>query len=281
MISVNLNRDTVILALASGQQRWVPLTYAFKAVCSGGSDNIDNTQPTRVQAPTWPVQEIMVSENFVHYKQKAPYQDDTIEPLLEPSNGILLLYSVLETDTGRLGPPLSHTSSWSSHHDVKVHPKDTNTGVISSTEIDVFLDTESKISSLREVPLSKLVLLDFEPTLEDFLGLGATDGDVDGDLFVTTDTECSDGVSSFRCDGCLAGELFQYLGGSGQPVTRFPDGDVCTTTKFRYSSGNKAVNALITSFSIRSSFIGFVGTDFCSACMLGKYKGGGETGKWG
>ena len=171
-----------------------------------------------------------------------------------------------------LGPPLSHSSSWSSHHHEEVHTKDTNTRVISSTEINVFLDTKPKVSGLREVPLSKFVLLDLETTFKDFLGLGATDGNMDSDLFVTTDTECSDGVPGFRCHGCLTGELFQHFGGPGQPITRFTDGDVCTTTKLLQSVERRVINALITSFSIRSSFIGFVGTVFCSACMNGKYK---------
>ena len=142
---------------------------------------------------------------------------------------------MLEANTGMLSPPPSHTSSWSSHHDVEVHTKDTDTGVIPSTEIDMFLDTESKVSSLGEVPLPKLVLLDFETTLENFLSLGAADGDVDGDLFVTTDTERPDGVSGFRCHGCLTGELFQHLGGPGQPVTGFTDRDVCKIAKFNAS----------------------------------------------
>ena len=149
---------------------------------------------------------------------------------------------MLETDTGLLGPPPSHTSSRSSHHDVKVHTENTDTGVISSTEIDVFLDTESKVSSLREVPLSKFVLLNLQATLEDFFGLGAADGYMDSDLFVTTDAERSDRVSGFRRDGCLAGELFQHLGSSGQPVTGFTDGDVCQATKFPQLTEHKVHN---------------------------------------
>ena len=168
--------------------------------------------------------------------RKASHQDNPIEPLFEPSNGILLLYSVLEPNTGMLSPPPRHPPSRSSHHDKEVHTKNTDTGVIPSTEIDVFLDTEPKVSSLREVPLPKLVFLDLETTLENFLSLGATDGDVDGDLFVTTDTERSDGVSSFRCHGCLTSELFQHLGGPGQPITRFTDRDVCATAKSPPSS---------------------------------------------
>ena len=217
-----------------------------------------------------------VSKTLAQYVQKAPHQDDTIEPLFEPSNGILLLYSVLEANTGMLGPPPSHTPPWSSHHDEEVHTKDTNTRVISSTEIDVFLDTKSKVSSLGEVPLPKLVLLDLETALKNFLSLGATNSNVDGDLFVTTDTERSDGVSGFRCDGCLTGELFQHLGGSGQPVTGFSDRDVCRTAKLPQSTEHKVINALITSFSIRSSFIMFVGTVFCSVCMDDEYQGDGE-----
>ena len=208
--------------------------------------------------------------------RKASHQDDTVKPLFEPSNGILLLYSVLEPNTGMLSPPPRHPSSWSSHHDKEVHTKDTDTGVIPSTEIDMFLDTESKVSSLGEVPLPKLVLLDLETTLENLLGLRATDGDVDGDLFITTDTERSDGVPGFRCHGCLTSELFQHLGCPGQPVTRFTDRDVCATAKLAQSTKHKIMNALITSFSIRSSFIGFVGTVFCSACMNDKYEGNEE-----
>lgn len=56
-------------------------------------------------------------------------------------------------------------------------------------------DTETEVASLREVTAEKLVLLDLQATLENLLGLGATDGNVNGDLFVTTDTESTDSVS--------------------------------------------------------------------------------------
>ena len=56
-------------------------------------------------------------------------------------------------------------------------------------------DTETEVTGLGEVLLSQLVLLDLEATLENLLSLGATDGNVDGDLFVTTDTEGTDGVT--------------------------------------------------------------------------------------
>lgn len=60
----------------------------------------------------------------------------------------------------------------------------------------MFADTEAEVSGLGEVTLPQFVFLDLEATLENFLSLGATDGDVNGDLFVTTDTEGTDGVAS-------------------------------------------------------------------------------------
>lgn len=57
-------------------------------------------------------------------------------------------------------------------------------------------DTETEVTGLGEILLSQLIFLDLEATLEDLLGLGATDGNVDGNLFVTTDTEGTDSVAS-------------------------------------------------------------------------------------
>ena len=58
-------------------------------------------------------------------------------------------------------------------------------------------DTKTKVASVTEVLLAEFVFLDFETALEDFFGFRATDGDVNRDLLVTTDTEGSDGVSCF------------------------------------------------------------------------------------
>lgn len=65
----------------------------------------------------------------------------------------------------------------------------------------MFANPESEVASLREVLLPQFVFLDFEPALEDLFGFGAAHGDVDGDLLVTSDTECSDGVAGFACRG--------------------------------------------------------------------------------
>lgn len=119
-------------------------------------------------------------------------------------------------------------------------------------------DTEAEVAGLGEVALLQLILLDLEATLQDLLGLGSTDGDVDGDLFVTTDTEGTDGVAGLACakekkfpsaavsskishsfspsskiefgvltvDRSLPAQLLKHLGSTSESVTRFADGDV-------------------------------------------------------
>lgn len=155
------------------------------------------------------------------------HQDDTIEPLLEPSHRIVLGDSVSEPNPSSALPPLGHAHPRSPHHHVKVHTKDTNPGVIPRTEIDVLLNPEPKVARIGKVFPSEFVLLDFETALKDFFGFGTADGDVHGDFFVSTDAERADGVPGFGGDGRLAGELFQDFGGTGQAITGFTDANVC------------------------------------------------------
>ena len=163
------------------------------------------------------------------------YEDNAIEALLEPSHSILLLHPVLRANAGLLLLPPCNPCSWPSHDDVEIHTKNTDTRVVPGTQVDVLLDTETEVAGLGEVLAAELVLLDLEATLKDFFGLGATDGDVHGDLLVTTDTERADGVAGLRGDGCLAGELFEHLGSSCQTITRLADRDVCYRSEYTFS----------------------------------------------
>lgn len=64
----------------------------------------------------------------------------------------------------------------------------------------MFADSETKVAGLREVALAKLIFLDLQATLQDFLGLWSTDSDVHSDFLVTTDTEGTDSVSGLACE---------------------------------------------------------------------------------
>lgn len=96
---------------------------------------------------------------------------------------------------------MQYSNQGYAHAAVEVHAVDTNGRVVLDTEIDVLANTETEVAGLGEVALPQLVLLDLEATLENLLSLGATDGDVDGDLFVTADTEGTDGVAGLACRG--------------------------------------------------------------------------------
>lgn len=167
---------------------------------------------------------------YNHHKlqTKCAHQNNTVEPLLEPRHGVIPLDSMLApyTRPSLLSP--CNTGTRATHHNIEVHPKDTNTRIISRAKINVLLDTETKVPSLREVLPTQFVLLHLETALKDLFCLGAADGDVDGNLLVTTDTECADGVAGFRGDGCLTGELLEDFGGTGETIAGLANTDVCT-----------------------------------------------------
>lgn len=130
--------------------------------------------------------------NDFHHPQLA---DDGIEALLEPLDGVIAGDAVAGTDSALAAATAGDALTGAGHAAVEVHAVDTDTGVVLDAEIDVLGDAETEVAGLREVALAELVLLDLEATLENLLGLRATDSDVDGNLFVTADTEGTNGVT--------------------------------------------------------------------------------------
>lgn len=133
------------------------------------------------------------------FREKKRLPDNSVEALLEPLDGVVTGDTVGGTDTALGAATTDNTLTGTGHAAVEVHAVNTDTGVVLDTEIDVLGDTETEVAGLAEVALAQLVLLDLEATLKNLLGLGATDGDVDSDLFVTTDTEGTDGVAGLAC----------------------------------------------------------------------------------
>jgi len=152
--------------------------------------------------------------------------NNALESRLVPLDG-LNLGDLMSMANPRLSTTaLGNTLTGAGHAAVKVHSVDTNRRIVLDAQIDMFADTEAKVSSLREVALSQFVFLDLEATLENLFRLGATNRDVDGNLFVAADAKSADGVTGLAVDGSLTAELFEHLGRSREPVTRLADGDV-------------------------------------------------------
>lgn len=136
---------------------------------------------------------------FVPDKGEKHLSDNGIEALLEPLDGVIAVDAVGRTDSALGAATADDTLTRAGHAAVEVHAVDTDTRVVLDAKVDVLADTEAEVAGLAEVALAQLVLLDLEATLENLLGLGATDGDVDSNLFVTTDTESTDSVAGLAC----------------------------------------------------------------------------------
>ncbi len=126
---------------------------------------------------------------------KSNLSDNSLEAGLVPLDNLITPDAVSGTNLGLGTATLGDALTTTTHADVEVHSVNSDSWVVLDTEIDVLGDTETEVTGLREVALAELVLLDLQATLEDLLGLWATDGDMDGDLLVTTDTEGTDGVA--------------------------------------------------------------------------------------
>jgi hypothetical protein len=137
-----------------------------------------------------------------------------------------LLDTVVDTNSGLAVLTASNTVTGATHDNIVIHTVDTNGRIVLDTQINVFVNTETKVTGGGPVTGLELVFLDLQTTFKDFLGLGTADSDVNGDLFVTTDGESTDGVTGLGVDGGLTGQLFKYLGGTSKSITRLTDTNV-------------------------------------------------------
>jgi hypothetical protein len=75
------------------------------------------------------------------------------------------------------------------------------------------------LTIVGEILLLELVLLDLEGVLEEGFSLLSSDGNMDGNLLVSFDRKTSNGVSSFRFNWFLLGQILEHLGGLGEGIT--------------------------------------------------------------
>ena len=86
--------------------------------------------------------------------------DDTVEPLLEPLDGLVTVDAVAGADRALAAAAAGDALTGAGHAAVEVHAVDTNRGVVLDAEIDVLADAEAEVARLAEVALAQLVLLD-------------------------------------------------------------------------------------------------------------------------
>ena len=99
-------------------------------------------------------------------------------------------------NSASLGLSLADTTTGTSKLDVEIHTENTSVGIVLDTKINVFLNTKTEVTGVGEVVLNKFIFLDLQATLKNLEGLLTTNGGMDGDFFVTTNGEGTDGETS-------------------------------------------------------------------------------------
>lgn len=128
----------------------------------------------------------------------------------------------------RLTPdlPPCDTSSSAGEANEEIHTVNTSGRVILNTKIDVLANSESEVTGLAEVSLQKFVFLYFQSTFQNFQSFLSTDGYMDGNLFVTTDSERTKGVTGFGVDRLLSGKLFEHTSSTCKTISTFSNAAV-------------------------------------------------------
>ena len=147
-------------------------------------------------------------------------EDDAIKALLEPLHRLLLSDLMIRAKRRAGDLALRDTSTRAGELDIEVHTVDTGGRVVLDTEINMLLNTEAKVASVREVLSANLVLLDLEALLENLLSLLTANSGIAGHLFITTNAERADSVASLGEHGLLLSERLENLSSLGQSVTR-------------------------------------------------------------
>ena len=78
-------------------------------------------------------------------------QDDTVILGLKPFHSIILMKLMWSSNAASFSFPVSYVHSGATKNNIKVHTINTNRGIVFNTQIDMFLDTKSKIAILTEV----------------------------------------------------------------------------------------------------------------------------------
>lgn len=130
---------------------------------------------------------------------------------MEPLHGVLLGDLVARSHFTLASLSACYSLSWSLKNYVEIHTVNTSRWVILDTQINMLIDTESEVTGGAEVILVKFVFLNLQSRLKKLQGLLTTDGDVGGDLLVTTNGKSTDCISGLGEHWLLSSQLLKNL----------------------------------------------------------------------
>jgi len=114
--------------------------------------------------------------------------NDTLKSALVPLDCLLLRDPMTGANPALRSPALRNTLAGPSHAAVEVHAVNADSRVVLDAQIDMLADAEAKVAGFGEVAGAEFVFFDFEATLENFLGLGTADSDMDGDFLIAANS---------------------------------------------------------------------------------------------
>jgi len=138
-------------------------------------------------------------------------EDKSIILLFEELSGFFFGDALSDADSVGASSSLRNSLSGFSEDDIEIHSKNTSVGIVLDTEVNMFLNTEAEIAGVGEVTFSKFEFFDFKSFFQDFFGLVSSDGHMQGDLFISLNSERTDGVAGLGGDGSLSSQIFQHL----------------------------------------------------------------------
>ena len=137
--------------------------------------------------------------------------NSTVIFLLEPFHSLLFANSVLSSNFAFTSSSKTNSASWSFENNVEVHTENTSEWIILDTQIDVFLNTETKATSIWEISLFQFSIFDFKTSLENLVSFIASDGDMYCNFLVSFDTKASNGETSSWGYWLLSSQVFKHF----------------------------------------------------------------------
>merc|ERR1719458_1083140 len=116
-------------------------------------------------------------------------QNNSIIFSLKPFHGILLHKTMRKSNSSCFTAPVTNIHTSTTKYNIEVHSIDTNRWIVLDAQVDVLLDSESKVSISREVVTAQLIFPHLKSTFKNLFCFGPSYCTMYGNLFVTTDTK--------------------------------------------------------------------------------------------
>ena len=125
-------------------------------------------------------------------------EHDTLKGVFKPFNSLFLSYAVVKSDGTWSSSSLGNTTSRAGKNDVEIHTVNSYAWIVFDTQIDVFVNTETKVSRRGEIGIFKFEFFDFQTTFQNFRSFLTTNSAVDCNLFISTNVEGTNSVAGLK-----------------------------------------------------------------------------------